>query len=98
MWNFQKLTFLENSFNKDKSDIVDTKKIIKFAIWVKLWQHNFTIASVWNMACIVFRPEALDVHGQINKPTRLAFLDFSPSLLSLFPPYSISKFSTLLVY
>ena len=34
---------------------------------------------------------------QINESTRLAFLDFFPSLLALFPPYSISQSSTLLV-
>ena len=46
-----------------------------YALCEKLWQHNFTIAtvvkllaSVRNLACIVFRPEALDVHDLVYLP------------------------------
>ena len=50
MQSFQKLTFLENSFKKDKSvglwQILDTKKIMKYALCVTLCQHNFTIVIV----------------------------------------------------
>ena len=38
---------MENSFNKDKSvdlkEILDTKKIMIYALCEKLWQHDFTI-------------------------------------------------------
>ena len=34
----------------------------------------------------------------ISKAPCLSFLNFFPALLALFPPYSITKFSTLLVY
>ena len=41
---FLKINILENSFNKDKSvglqETLDTKKIMKFAVCVKLCQHN----------------------------------------------------------
>ena len=47
----------------------------------------------------------LTLRCQINESTWLAFLDFCPTLTHLFglarsnfPPYSISKFSTLFVY
>ena len=48
---------------------------MKYALCLKLSQHDFTIvivhklfmATVRNLACIAFRPEALDVHSLIHR-------------------------------
>ena len=45
-----KTYFFENSFNKDKSvgllEILDPKRVMKYALFVKLWMQDFTIARV----------------------------------------------------
>ena len=60
---------MENSFSKDKSvGLVDTKKIMKFAMWVKLWQHNFTIATV-----VKFLTKGLCSESGLHSPLSRSF-------------------------
>ena len=58
----------------------------------QMWLYEFFTPSA------LFFVKQHSLRSQINEPTWSKILDFFPTLLALFPPYSISKFSHLLVY
>jgi hypothetical protein len=68
------------------------------------WENDFPVKGSFTNYVYKMRWVGT-LRCQINESTRLAFFDFFPRPTSLFgptrshfPPYSISKFSTILIY
>ena len=74
---------------------VRNKWVIK---WVYLFHEHFFQTTLRCQINESTRLSFLDFFPSFFHPTWLAFLYFFTTLYALFPPYLISKFSTLLVY